>query len=149
MRCGARILILGYGNLLRGDDGFGCQAARRLAAAIEDPAVDVRELHQLIPELAEPVSQASHVVFIDAAREGAPAELRRTAVAPAAAGAFSHQLTPSALLAASRDLYGRAPGATLFTAAGVSFEYSTCLSQPMQAALCDVCRQVLSLVQEL
>ena len=144
-----RCLILGYGNPLRGDDGFGCEAARRLAAEIRDPRVEIRELHQLTPELAEPVSQAAHVIFIDAAREGTPGELHRQPIEPAAAGAFTHQLTPAALLACARELYGHAPAATLFTAAGSAFGYTTSLSAPMEAAVSEVCRQVISLLQEL
>jgi hydrogenase maturation protease len=158
MRCAAhnnkvcatsRILILGYGNPLRGDDGFGCHAARRLAAAIQDPNIEVRECHQLTPELAEPVSQAAHVILIDAAREGPVGELRREAVDPEAAGAFTHHLTPSGLMACARELYGRTPQATLFTAAGASFDYTMDLSDPVEAAVLEVCGQVLSLLQEL
>jgi hydrogenase maturation protease len=36
-----RILIAGVGNLLRGDDAFGCEVARRLAAAPMPPQVCV------------------------------------------------------------------------------------------------------------
>jgi hydrogenase maturation protease len=149
MKCVAKILILGYGNPLRGDDGFGCEAARRLAAAIHDPSVDIRELHQLTPELAEPVSQVAHVIFLDAAREGAPGEIRRQTIEPEAAGTFTHHLTPEGLIACARELYGHAPTATLFTAAGFSFDYATRLSEPMSAAAAEVCRQVISLLQEL
>jgi hydrogenase maturation protease len=149
MRCGAKILILGYGNPLRGDDGFGCEAARRLAAAIQDPRVDIRELHQLTPELAEPVSRAARVIFIDAARESPPGELRCEQVNVEKAGAFTHHLTPAALLACARELYGRAPEAILFTAAGACFDYKEALSEPMEAAVSEVLRQVVSLLQEL
>lgn len=149
MRCAGKILILGYGNPLRGDDGFGCHAARRLTEAIRDPRIDVRELHQLTPELAEPVSQAAQVIFIDAGREGQAGKVRRERVDPEAAGAFTHNLTPSALLACARELYGQAPAATLFTAAGARFDYEMALSPTMEAAVNEVLRQVLSLVQEL
>ncbi len=149
MSCGGKILILGYGNPLRGDDGFGCEVARRLAASVQDPRVEVRELHQLTPELADPVSQAGHVIFIDAAREGEPGEIRRAVIEPAATGSFTHHMTPATLLACSRELYGHAPAATLFTAAGSAFGYATNLSEPSAAALPDLCRQVLSLLQEL
>ena len=149
MRCGGKVLILGYGNPIRGDDGFGCHVARRLAAGTIDPAIDIRELHQLTPELAEPVSQAAHVIFIDAARDGLPGDLRRESISPEPAGAFTHHLTPSALLACARELYGRAPEATLFTAAGASFGYTMSLSEAIQCAADQVSRQVLSLLQKL
>jgi hydrogenase maturation protease len=149
MRCAAKVLILGYGSMLRGDDSFGHRVAARLSAAIDDPAIDIRELHQLAPELADPVSQAELVIFIDAARAGVPGELRREPVFPAEAGALTHHMTPSALLACARALYGRSPRGVLFTAAGLSFDYSATLSAPMEAAAREAARQVLSLLQEL
>jgi hydrogenase maturation protease len=145
----SKILILGYGNPLRGDDGFGCEVARRLTAAIRDPRVDIRELHQLTPEVAEPVSQAARVIFIDASREGEAGQVRHEAVHPSAAAAFTHHLTPGALVACARELYGRTPEALLFTAAGASFEYAMALSPPMEAAVTETIRQVLSVLQEL
>ena len=46
---GAGVLVVGYGNPLRGDDGFGCHAAALLAA---DPRLEearVLARHQLTP----------------------------------------------------------------------------------------------------
>jgi hydrogenase maturation protease len=137
-----KLLILGYGNPLRGDDAFGWQAAERLSALL--PAADVRALHQLTPELAEPVSRAARVVFIDAAREGDPGVLREESLTPAASGAFTHHLTPAALLVLARDLYDHAPAATLFTAAGESFGYEVALSPRLEVALSNLCRRLIS-----
>ena len=47
-----RVLIIGYGNPLRADDGVGWQAARRLAELRQDEFVETLALHQLTPELA-------------------------------------------------------------------------------------------------
>ena len=149
MRRAGKVLILGFGNPLRGDDGFGWKAAERLSALVDDPLVDIRALHQLTPELAEPVSQAGYAIFIDASCEGSPGELRMQALEAAPAGLFTHQLTPAAMLALALDLYGRAPEAVLFASAGESFEYVMELSKPLQATLGEVCTRVLSLLQEL
>ena len=62
------VLVIGYGNTLRTDDGVGRLAAERLA---DDPRLDgVRVIgrHQLTPELALDVSQAALVVFVDASQ---------------------------------------------------------------------------------
>ena len=144
-----KVLILGYGNPLRADDGFGWEVVQRLAGIIDDPKVDVRAAHQLTPELAEPISRAGRVIFIDAARQGTPGELSRQRIQPEPAGALTHHVTPAALLALASELYGSAPQAELFSAAGVSFDYGLALSAPMEAALGAVCRRVLSLLQEL
>lgn len=138
-----RLLIIGFGHPLRGDDGLGWRAAEQLAAAGR-PALACQEL---TPELAEPISQAGRVVFIDAAAEGEPGHLQITDLTPGPAdpGAFSHQLTPAGLLALAGAWYGRTPPATLITAAGADFGYSETLSPPVTAALARILRLVAAL----
>jgi hydrogenase maturation protease len=63
-------LVIGYGNPLRRDDGFGYQVARRLAELLPADRADVIACHQLTPELAEPISRSELVIFVDA-RQGA------------------------------------------------------------------------------
>ena len=138
----ARLLILGYGNPLRGDDGFGWQAAAQLAARIHQPNVEIRALDQLTPELAEPIGAAERVIFIDAAREGLPGVLIEEPVQPAAAASFTHQLTPATLLALARQLYGRAAAATLYSVAGESFDYREGLSRSVETALATLCQKL-------
>ena len=61
-------LVIGYGNELRGDDAAG----PRVAAAVEQwqlPGVRVLILHQLTPELADPIASSGLVIFVDAALE--------------------------------------------------------------------------------
>jgi Ni,Fe-hydrogenase maturation factor len=63
------VLIIGYGNPLRSDDGVGWQAAELLT---DDPRLadaQILACHQLTPELAEDVSRAGFVVLIDASTE--------------------------------------------------------------------------------
>src|SRR5262249_51109422 len=61
----ARLLVIGYGNELRGDDGVGPAAARAVAAWAE-PCVQAIATHQLTPELADAIAGAEEVVFVDA-----------------------------------------------------------------------------------
>jgi hydrogenase maturation protease len=61
-----RALIIGYGCPLRGDDAFGWHAAHRLLKLAGNDSVQVLATHQLTPELAEPISHADLVIFIDA-----------------------------------------------------------------------------------
>ena len=68
------------GNPLRGDDGVGWRVAEAVAAALPDAVADVLTVHQLTPELAEPISRAERVIFIDAAAEGKPGAVRCFAV---------------------------------------------------------------------
>lgn len=131
----ARVLIVGYGNPLRGDDGLGWHAAEALRATL--PEAEILAVHQLTPELAEDVSRAELVIFLDAAETGVPGGWRCRGVAAEAAGAqaFTHHVTPASLIAASRLLYGHAPPAQLFTMTGELFDYREGLSETVAAAL--------------
>ena len=138
-----KALIIGYGNPLRSDDGFGWHASRLLAQELEGQNVEVMTCHQLTPELAETLSQCRRAVFIDADAEGKPGEIHRRAVRPhAPASSFTHTCTPSGLLASAKQLYGKRPKAVVITVSAQSFEYGDALSPVVAAALPKVVDQV-------
>jgi len=125
----ARILILGYGNPLRSDDGLGWQIAAELFRCNRSPEIEVLPCHQLTPELAEPVSKAELVLFIDCARGGRPGELRCDEIqVQLALQSFTHNLAPATLLGLSSELYGACPRAYLLTICGQNFEPGQSLS---------------------
>jgi hydrogenase maturation protease len=116
-------LIIGYGNALRGDDGAGFIAAELLRDRIHDPAIEILSQQQLLPELMEPISRASRVIFIDASVAGRAGKVNRIPLRPAPACArFTHHATPESLLAGAQKLYGHTPEATLYTIPGRFFE---------------------------
>lgn len=119
-------LIIGYGNRLRGDDAVGVLAAERLHETSPDPGLEIHAVHQLTPELAEPISRADRVIFVDACVQGARGEISLRSIRSAALpnAAFSHHATPQGLLATARTLYGRAPDACLISVAGSDFSFS-------------------------
>lgn len=126
------LLIIGCGSLVRTDDGVG----QVLAAALSERIAGAETIRctQLTPELAEPISRADAVVFIDASAEGEPGAMRVTAIEPENnGGAFTHHVTPTSLLGAAADLYENAPPAYLIAVAGASFDYGSALSPPMNA----------------
>ena len=144
------VLIVGYGNPLRGDDGLGWRVTERLRELVHDPAVEILTLHQLTPELMDPVSRARRVIFIDACTGGNPGEIRERAVAPdsaahAAGAAFTHHATPEALLAGARALYGRAAEAWMISVTGADFSLSAELSPAVSGRLEQVVAAVLRL----
>ena len=63
----AGVLVVGYGNPLRSDDGIGWHAADLLATDPRLAGAQVLTHHQLAPELAEDISRASLVVLVSAA----------------------------------------------------------------------------------
>jgi hydrogenase maturation protease len=130
-------LIIGYGNPLRGDDGFGWHAAMRLLDLIHDAGIEILAVHQLTPELMDPISRARRVIFIDAA-VGEDAGKLTVATLETTGGpvpAFTHFATPAALLEGARSLYGARPEALLITVVGLDFEIGEELSEPVRVAL--------------
>jgi hydrogenase maturation protease len=140
----AQVLILGYGNPLRGDDGVGWHAARRLAETFGSSEVEVIAGHQLTPELAEPLSRARLAVFIDAACDHGVGEVVLQHIVPQTSSSepFSHQLTPEVLLGMAKRLYGACPEAVLLSVGAGSFELGQTLSPAVEAALPELFRRV-------
>lgn len=133
------ILIIGYGNPLRQDDGVGPQVIERLKLLFHDRIpgeVEVMARHQLTPELVEPISRASYVIFIDAAERGEPGEIMEIAVEHSPTPQpFTHNLTPAALMQGACSLYHTCPDAMLYSIAGKAFGYGERLSYPVRKAL--------------
>jgi hydrogenase maturation protease len=123
------VLVIGYGNELRGDDGVGCRVVRALAT-LGLPGVRARIVQQLVPELAAEMASASRVFFVDAASAGGGDEVVMDHLDPlAAAGTLGHVTNPGELLSLTRAVYGRVPEAWLVAVAGEDFALGTCLSE--------------------
>jgi hydrogenase maturation protease len=143
-----RILIIGFGNPHRGDDGLGYRVAEQFEAMNHDPAVQVVASQELKPEMAEVLSHVDLVIFLDACSKGTPGAMRVCELAPEETpdGLFSHDLTPEILLAAAKILYGRCPEAMMISVAGENFEISARLSLPVEATLSRVFERVRELI---
>jgi len=144
----AHALIIGYGNPLRQDDGFGWQAAQQCAAVLSPAQAKVIACHQLTPELAEIISRAGLVIFLDADSEQPPGRLscRWIVAEPSVPAAFSHRVTPQSLLACAQALYGGHPAAVVLSISGVSFDYGEALSPAVDAVLPEILERVQALV---
>lgn len=124
----ARILIIGYGNPLRGDDGIGWRAAQVLSDQFHLPEVQVVACYQLTPELAQDVSGAETVIFVDAARDLLPGKVRCEPIVTAADAqhsppvSYSHHVSPSTILNVCRELYLVEPRAFLVSVGGERFD---------------------------
>jgi hydrogenase maturation protease len=140
-----KALIIGYGNPLRSDDGFGWHASRLIARELAGRNAEVITCHQLTPELAEPLSRCSRAVFIDADTEGDPGDIRCRDVQPQApsSSALTHSCSPAGLLASAATLYGHCPQAVVITVSAQSFGFGDSLSPVVSAALPKVVDRVL------
>jgi hydrogenase maturation protease len=118
----ARILIVGFGNPLRSDDGLGPRVAEELLRN-PLPAAEILVRHQLTPELAETVAHAELVLFVDATRRPGSDELRCVRVdASVATATFTHELTPAAILSLAEKVYGTSPPAFEVSLHGECFD---------------------------
>lgn len=133
----ARILIVGYGNALRGDDAVGYRAAEELQQHYrDDPEVEIIACHQLTPEMAEEISRSEFALFLDASSSDEPGKIWQTRVLPASeAAGFTHHVTPASLLSAAEKLYGHVPEAVCITLAGWSFQLDDKLSRRAEMLL--------------
>lgn len=138
----ARVLIIGYGNPLRSDDGVGWRVAQKVSS--EAPRADVRVMaaQQLTPEMAEDASRVERVLFVDAARAGTPGSVRCEEIVASEAGAHTHELSPGLVLGLAKELYGRSPRAFLLTIAGENFETGETLSRVVAEAVPEVMARI-------
>lgn len=139
------VLIIGYGNPLRGDDGIGWQVVDQLAKLAGD-STKVLTVHQLTPELAEPISEANLVIFIDACYEGQPGSWTCETVYPdpKPLDAYTHYLTPMNLLSYAQAMHGASPKALLISVAASSFDCGQELSPRVEA----IVPEIVACVQE-
>jgi hydrogenase maturation protease len=114
------VLLLGFGNPARGDDGLG-PALCREAASWRLPGLTVECDYQLGIEDAVDLSQHRAVIFADAAASG-PEPFGFRPLRPARSLSFSsHAASPGEVLLLCRRLFRAAPKATLLSIRGYDF----------------------------
>jgi hydrogenase maturation protease len=147
-----RVLIIGYGNPMKSDDGLGWYVAQALSVQIVSLDVKVICSQQLTPENSEEASRAELVVFIDAREGGSAGEIHCEAIHLDGGGSRSfihtHDLSPAAILQLANDLYGKAPRGFLVTVSGQEFQDGDSLSEPVSSALPNVIARVKKLISE-
>ena len=155
------MLILGYGNTLRRDDGAGAVTARLLAAdpRLQRDEVEVREAYQLLPEMSMDLAEVSLAIFVDADAAGLPGSIEIHHIDPATAaredadarnepGASSHHVGGGELVALAATLMGRAPEAVAVGIGVADLGMGEGLSPAVEAALPRVIDIVADLVEE-
>lgn len=142
-----RALVIGYGNPSRCDDGFGWRFVESLREICPSEEVEILHCHQLVPELAEAISKARVVIFVDAKANGEPGTIDVQTIKPARENTSNtHHFDPAALLALSATLYGVNPEGLLVTVAGKEFGHGDELSPPVAAAMPAALGQVRSMI---
>jgi hydrogenase maturation protease len=145
-----RILVIGYGNPMRGDAGIGWRTAEGLQSFYaHNSRVAVIKCDQLTPEMASDIAEANYVIFIDASERGVPGEIRDQAIDVGdPQNSFTHHLDPQTLLAMTCELFGRLPLAMIVTITGESFAHGREFSPAVQHALPLVQTHVRAMIDE-
>jgi hydrogenase maturation protease len=127
-----RVLVLGYGNPGRQDDGLG----PALASSVDElgwAGITAFDNYQLNIEDAIEVAAHDVVWFVDASKQG-PAPYEVHTLAPALTVEFtSHLVRPEAILAIASQCYGGTPQAFLLAIRGYEFAFLESLT-PQAAA---------------
>jgi hydrogenase maturation protease len=131
-----RILVIGYGNPGRGDDGLGPALAARMEQ-LELPNVTIESDYQLTVEHAALAAEHDIVIFADAALdiENDPYYFKRVNASNSSKFS-SHSVTPGEVMLLAQQCFSAAPPAyALGMRAPVLSEFGEGLSAEAQANL--------------
>jgi hydrogenase maturation protease len=157
------MLIIGFGNVHRRDDGVGLvvinsvreRLGRPLLEAEDDGfdylggEIDTLHLHQLVPDMAEMIAEYDLVIFIDAHVENIPDPIREeNLIAGYDSTIVPHQLHPRTVLALAHQLYGGQTRGVLLSIRGYDFDFGEELSAQTAALLPAAVTRVLALTGE-
>lgn len=143
----ANILVIGYGNDLRSDDGIGQHIAKVVSQWNQ---VGVRSLwvHQLTPELASDITTAELVIFVDAYRAFQTQDVQVRFLTPVCCDIIdTHNSDPQGLLTLAQSVYGHCPSAWLIAVPGVNFELGESFSDTTKKGLNQALEQIANLLE--
>jgi hydrogenase maturation protease len=122
------ILVVGYGNPGRQDDGLGPEIVQELEQH-HLPELTLEADYQLSIEHAADLGQSDKAIFVDAAVNGPePYEVKRLE-ASRSIEFTSHALGPEGVLAICEENYRHTPEALLVAVRGYSFEFAEGLTE--------------------
>lgn len=137
------ILILGFGNPDRQDDGVAWHVLRELMVSYSLPKPETLDIDdflpdnsvhflfqlQLLPEIADDLNKYARAVFIDAHTGAVPLNINVTEVKPEFQNSpLTHHLTANSLLAISQKIHNTHPNSILVSIRGYEFAFSQELS---------------------
>jgi len=121
-----RILVIAYGNPYRNDDGV----AHYIAESVQEWAneekiskITIITTYQLDIDMAEDISEADNVYFLDAHITDYSPNVVIEKVEPKKTNGFTtHVFTPSDLIALAEQLYGKSARGMLISVPGHNFD---------------------------
>lgn len=139
------MLLLGYGNPARGDDGLGPKCLELIQSAHNESRFDTLTDYQLQVEHALDLTHRQQIIFIDA-NISVPAPFEFTQVLPARDDSYtSHAMSPAAVLAVYKQVCEQVlPEANLLSIRAYEFE----LGMPISAGAQNNLHQAVSFLRQ-
>ncbi|MGK7393096.1 MAG: hydrogenase maturation protease [Candidatus Cyclobacteriaceae bacterium M3_2C_046] len=140
MKKPVKILLYGYGNPGRQDDGLGIEFVDCLESWLQDEhldlTVEVDRNYQLNVEDAETMANNDLVFFIDASRENIT-DFCLSRVRPESEASFSmHSVSPGYLLHLCQEMYKKNPLTYLLHIRGYKWDIKEGMSDKARLNLC-------------
>jgi hydrogenase maturation protease len=156
-----QLIVIGYGNTLRSDDGAGHKLAE-IVATWELPQVRSLPVHQLTPELAAEIAEVEIAIFVDvypvnelSIAETGEAEIRSIPIHPSTyrhdtyvCEGSGHTADPHSLLCLSEVAYGHAPTAWWILIPALKFEFGEQLSPLTRSGIAKALQKIEQILQD-
>jgi hydrogenase maturation protein HypF len=152
-----KVILIGYGNTLRGDDGAG----QRVAATVAEwdlPNVRSIAVHQLLPELSESLAATQLAIFVDVYLADTDQGIQVHCLHPNShlsnhtrqvsnsRPAVGHTADPRSLLALTQAVYGTTPLSWWILIPVVQFEFGEQLSAIAEQGIHNALQQIQQLI---
>jgi hydrogenase maturation protease len=159
----AKIIIIGYGNIYRADDGVAFAVINELRRQLRQKLLEEGDtgldelggendsifLLQLVPEIMEMLTGYNKIIFVDAHVGPDMEDINCSPVeAQYVSSSFTHHMTPSALLAFLKTMYQSEPQAHLVSIRGCDFDFKKTVSSKVQALVQPAVDAILKLIDQ-
>ncbi len=149
-------LVIGYGNSLCADDGFGVAVAELLYQTVANTTdISIVNQMQLLPEIVELIKENEGVIFVDADIETPAGKLNLSRLGEREGSqhqsqkiVLSHQCSPFDLIATTSALYRVKPQAWLLTAGGINFTLGDEMSESLAPIVKEAVSQILAITRQ-
>lgn len=142
------VVVIGYGNTLRSDDGAG----QWVATVVQDwqlPQVRSVAVHQLTPELAAELATAQMVIFVDAYPESSTVQVHPlTDEVAETTHRLGHTSNPRSLLHLAKTLYRATLTAWWVLIPAVNFDFGEKFSPTTEAGVAVALEKIKQLISD-
>ncbi len=128
------VAVIGYGNMLRGDDGIGIVAVRQIKDFVKGLNVDTYEYHQLTIDVLPVLSVYEKIIFIDCSTDISHGEVLCHQIESdnTFTLTMTHHLTPQQILQLLEVLYNKNPSGYICKVGGRAFDFGCGISKEVK-----------------